>query len=208
MNGNLTCDLVSWSQFYGLARRLALKIRVAGFQPDGIVAIARGGYVPARVLADYLDVMNLTSLRIEHYRGIQRSEEARVRDPLSADLMGRRVLVVDDVSDTGKTFQVAVDHIQERTSPAELRTAALHHKVVSSFVPDFYAMKIRKWRWITYPWALIEDLITFIKGIEASPDDLEGMTRLLERKHGICVPRQALQDALDLMRQADGQREN
>jgi hypoxanthine phosphoribosyltransferase len=135
----MPCEFISWNRFYGLARRLALEVRQPGFQPDIIVAIERGGYMPARVISDLLGVMNLTGFRIEHYTGIHKESVAIVRYPLSADVGGQRVLLIDDVSDTGDTFKAALEHLCERASPAEVRTAALHHKVVSAFVPDFCA---------------------------------------------------------------------
>ncbi|MGC8855160.1 MAG: phosphoribosyltransferase [Halothiobacillaceae bacterium] len=55
----MNVELVSWASFHRLARDLAQRIRASNFQPDMIVAIARGGVVPARVLCDYLDIMDL-----------------------------------------------------------------------------------------------------------------------------------------------------
>jgi len=77
-------ELVSWEQFRTLARQLALLVRSSGFKPDMIVAIGRGGYMPARVLSDYLDIYNLSGFKIEHYRRAQKQVQARVRYPLSA----------------------------------------------------------------------------------------------------------------------------
>ena len=63
----LHCDLISWDEVHGLARNLAFSIHEAGFRPDLLVAIGRGGYVPGRLLADYLHMKNLTSCRVAHY---------------------------------------------------------------------------------------------------------------------------------------------
>lgn len=193
------CELVSWGQIYRLARRLALEIRDGVFKPDVIVAIGRGGYVPARILADYLDLMDLTSFKIEHYTGARKQPVAQVKYPLCADLTGSRVLVVDDVSDTGDTFRVALEHIFERSGPVEMKTAVLHHKTVSTFKPDFYAKKVVKWRWIIYPWALMEDITGFVRQIEGRPATPEGIAEQLELDYGIRVPRQTLEDALAFM---------
>lgn len=192
-------ELVSWAGFYRLCRRLAFQLRNAEVRPDVIVAIGRGGYMPARILSDFLGVMDLTSFRIEHYRGAYKQPLTRVRYPLSADVSGQRVLLVDDVSDTGDTFQVATEHVRERSSPAEIKTAVLHHKVVSSFVPDFYAAKVVEWRWITYPWAVFEDLTAFIQAMVPPPGSIEGIAGRLEQDHGVRVPRKVLQDVLAMM---------
>jgi hypoxanthine phosphoribosyltransferase len=106
------------------------------------------------------------------------------------------VLLVDDVTDTGDTFSVAIQHLRERASPAEIRTAALHHKEVPTFVPDLYAAKVVTWRWIIYPWAVIEDLGILIRALEPQPDSAEDIARQLERKHRVRIPRQAILDAL------------
>lgn len=84
MSRNIPVELVSWERIEALARTLAFRIRDDGFQPDMIVAIARGGYVPARILCDYLGVMNLAGFRVEHYRGAHKEPLARVQYPLSA----------------------------------------------------------------------------------------------------------------------------
>lgn len=90
--------------------------------------------------------------------------EARIRFPLPVDISGKKVLILDDVTDTGDTLQLSVDYIQS-LSPAEVRTAVLQHKTCSSFVPDFYGQKIIKWYWIIYPWARYEDLAGFSEKI-------------------------------------------
>jgi hypoxanthine phosphoribosyltransferase len=194
----MPCELISWNRFYALARHLALKVCESGFQPDIIVAIERGGYMPARVISDLLGVTNLTGFRIEHYQATHREPVAVVRYPLSVEVGDQRVLLVDDVSDTGDTFRVALDHLGGQASPTEIRTAALHHKVISSFVPDLYAVKVAQWRWIIYPWAVIEDLGVLIRALEPRPDTAEGIARALERKHGVRVRQQSILDALTL----------
>jgi hypoxanthine phosphoribosyltransferase len=190
------CELISWQAFYGLAQQLARIIHTAWFRPDMIVAIGRGGYMPARVLSDYLNVFDLAAIKIEHYRGAQRQAMASVRYPLSADISGRHVLLVDDVSDSGETFDVAVQHLREHGEPAELRTAVLHHKRVSRFVPDYYAEELVNWRWIIYPWALIEDLSGFLREMVPRPASVEAFAAYLLAQHGIDVERATLEDVL------------
>ena len=195
-SNTLRAELISWGRFYGLCRRLVAGIDAAGFRPDLIVAIARGGYMPGRVLADFFGLMALSSFRIEHYRGTQKQALTRVIDPLTVDLTGRRVLLVDDVSDSGDTFEVAISHVRERGTPAELRTATIHHKVVSRYVPDFYAAKVTSWRWIIYPWALMEDLSGFVKEMDPRPQEPAEIMSGLRRKHGIRVSQQVIMDVL------------
>jgi hypothetical protein len=199
MQASIPCELVSWGRFYSLCRRLADKVWGSGFRPDAIVAIGRGGWMPGRVLSDLLGLMNLTEFKVEHYRGAQREPLARVRYPLAADLSGQRVLLVDDVSDTGDTYRVALEHLRARTPPTEVRTAALHHKVVSTFVPDLYAARVVRWRWIIYPWAVVEDLVGLIGNMDRRPQSAEAIAERLRLEHGLRVRRSVLEDALALL---------
>jgi hypoxanthine phosphoribosyltransferase len=97
---------------------------------------------------------------------------------------------------SGDTFEVALNHIRACGTPAEVRTAALHHKTVSHFVPDFYARKVIVWRWIVYPWAVIEDLSTFLEAMAPRPDTPEAFAARLAQDHRLEVPRPLLVDAL------------
>jgi hypothetical protein len=122
-----------------------------------------------------------------------------VRYPLSGSFKGRKVLLVDDVSDSGDTFVAAIEHLNSRGRPAEIRTAVLHHKTVSRYTPDYYVHRIVKWRWIIYPWAVAEDLSSLIKGLAEPPWDEATILRRLAADHGVQVSRTLLRDVLDMM---------
>lgn len=195
----MNVELVSWDRFHQLARVLALSIRDSGFRPDMVVAIARGGVMPARVLCDYLSIMEMTCIRVEHYRARTKAPEAHIKYPLNASVDDLRILVVDDVSDTGESFVAALEHIRQRGEPAEIRTCALQHKTVSSFVPDYYAHEINEWRWVTYPWAVIEDLGELIKEAGVVGQDFEQIVRSLLDRYGIKPTHEQIADALEAL---------
>lgn len=192
----MRCEYVSWQRVYHLCERLCQRVRRDGFQPDAIIGIARGGYTPARVLADFFGVMNLAALKIEHYRGTRKSRRASVVHPLPEAFAGRRVLLVDDVSDSGDTFEVALRHVAGHGRIDDLRTAVLHHKVTSSRVPDYFAQKITVWRWIIYPWALAEDLAALTGGLAGTPADVDELAVRLREAYGLRIPRSVLAAAL------------
>ena len=193
------CELISWRRVYQLSHKIACQVTGSGFQPDKIVAIGRGGYIPARILCDFLDIYDLSAIRVEHYKkGIQRKAVARIVDPLCAGVSGQRLLVVDDVSDTGDTFQVAVEHIC-KFNPQEIKTAVLHHKIVAGFVPDYFAQRVIKWRWLIYPWAMMEDLSAFIRQMENRPSSVKLMARRLKNDYGIRVSGQTLELVLSTL---------
>jgi len=193
---DIPCELISWDRFYRLGRQLSRTIRNDGFRPEIIVAIARGGYLPARIISDQLDVFDLATVKVEHYHGVHRERIARIRYPLSAEIDNKRVLLVDDVSDSGDTFRVAIQHLKEKGEPAALKTAVLHHKRVSDFVPDYYAEEIIEWRWIIYPWAVIEDLSSFLRDMDSSSPSVDAFAEYLIKHHGIRVDRHTLEDVL------------
>lgn len=179
------CELISWEQFEGLTQQLGEKIVADGFAPDLIVAIARGGYLPARLLSDRLGLFDLDCIRIEHYQGIHKGFQAQVRYPLSAQISDRQVLLVDDVSDSGDTFGVALEHLNQKGSAAAIRTAVLHHKFTASYRPDYRAVELQEWRWIIYPWAVMEDLRSLLARMQPSPNSMDAFARLLKQRHGL-----------------------
>lgn len=186
------CELISWNRVVELALKLAGKIREQDFKPDIIIAIGRGGYVPARLLADYLDLMDLTDIKIEHYHAAEQVSSAMVKYGLNTDVSHKNVLVVDDVSDSGDTFNVAVEHIRHKANLVTIRTAVLHHKISSRFIPDFYAVKVIKWRWLIYPWAQFEDISSFIAKLKPRPNNRDEVINRLQQDYGIKVPNKLL----------------
>jgi len=168
------CERMSWGLFYNLAKDVAKKVKASGYQPDIIVGLARGGWALARVLCDFLSVKDLMSLKVEHW-GITATPDgrAKLKYPFSIDLQGRRVLVVDDITDTGESMRVSIEHV-ETLNPLEVKTAALRHITGSKFVPDYFAEEIT-WRWVIFPWNSTEDLCNLVgrvkeKGVTTVPD--------------------------------------
>ncbi len=157
--------LVSWDEIVDWSWGLARKIRSSGYKPDVIVALARGGYVPGRLLCDFLDVENLLSIQSQHWTEAAKAEErAIIKFPYKVDLTGYRVLVVDDIVDTGDTLMLARDFIKETWSPEDLRTAALQWiSPVAKFEPDYWYIEVKDWTWFQYPWTRLEDTYQFIK---------------------------------------------
>ncbi len=195
------CELVSWGQVYSLSKRLADMIRDAGFQPDIIVAIARGGFVPARLLCDMLGLYDLVGFRIGHYEaGAHKIAKAKLCTLLPLEVRDLKVLLVDDCSDTGETLELALQHIRS-FEPQSVKVAVLHHKQASPVIPDFYAQKIVAWRWLIYPWAVIEDLSGFLAAMRPCPASPEEAVRQLELQHGIRVSRQTVERVLTAMPQ-------
>jgi hypoxanthine phosphoribosyltransferase len=190
----LPCKLISWAEVYRLSRQLASHIREAGFRPEIIVAIARGGVIPARILCDFFSVYDLLTLRVAHYvKGAQAKASAQIVSTLSGDIAGQRILLVDDVSDTGDTLRLAFEYLK-KAQPARLRTAVLHHKRTANYIPDFHGIELMQWNWLIYPWAVLEDLSGFIEQMQERPSNLMDLARRLQSDYGIDVGPETLVD--------------
>lgn len=191
-------ELVSWEHATALSRQLAEIIRASRFRPEFVIAIGRGGFVPARVVCDSLLITNLTSIRIEHWgTAATRYERARVRFPLSIDVEGCDLLVIDDVTDTGDTLSAASEYLSGKKA-GTIRSGVLQHKSSSTFTPDFYAELVAEWRWIVYPWAIHEDLVGFAeKLLTPSGADPEEIYTALKNVYAMNPDMALLQEALN-----------
>ncbi len=157
--------LVSWSDIVEWSWGLAQKIKASGYKPDVVIAIARGGYVPARLICDFLSIENLISIQSQHWtEAALKGEKALIKFEYVVDLRGLKALLVDDIVDTGDSMILAKRFIEEKWKPAELKTAALQWiSTVAKIKPDFYYMEVKEWVWFQYPWTRLEDVTQFIK---------------------------------------------
>jgi len=157
--------LVSWNEVVDWSRELARKIRESGYSPDVVIAVARGGYVPARLLCDFLGIENLLSIQSQHWtEAAKMAEKAIIKFKYKVDLKGLKALLVDDIVDTGESLLLAKNFIEEEWKPDELKIAALQWiSPVAKFKPDYYHLEVKEWTWFMYPWTRLEDVTQFIK---------------------------------------------
>ncbi len=164
MNESFRCRLVTWDEIANWTGGVGAKIKRSDFDPDVIVGLTRGGWVAARLLADLLGIKRLYAVKVEHW-GItaQPDGKARLVQGLANDISGRNVLIVDDITDTGESLELATRHVA-KGDPGELRSATVLHITHSKFEPDFYEIEVPKeeWAWFIFPWNLHEDLRTII----------------------------------------------
>ena len=143
-------EIVSWDQSYQMTFYLFEKITEDNFFPDIIVGIARGGWIPARLLADFYGNRRTANIKIEFYDNTSRAtKNPIITQEISEDVKGKVILVVDDVADTGKSLDAAIKHIKEMGAK-EIRTATLYFKQHSIIKPDYYIKETKSW--IVYPW--------------------------------------------------------
>ncbi|MFB6201672.1 MAG: phosphoribosyltransferase [Halorhabdus sp.] len=184
------CTITNWEYIYGLCRDVSDEVKAAEFEPDVVVALARGGWFAGRTLCDFLGLDDLTSLKIEHYVGTAaKANEPEVRYPMpEGSVAGKDVLIVDDIADTGQSLEHAYEYVQDR-DPNAVRTATLQLLQTSEFEPDFVGERLEEWTWVVYPWNFIEDMIDLIGGVMEKSDadrfDEGDVRSLLRSYHGI-----------------------
>ncbi len=145
-------ETLTWELYGGAARALARQVAEDGYRPDIILAIARGGLFVAGSLGYSLSVKNLYVINIEYYTGVGTRLDVPVMLPPYQDSMnldGARILIADDVADTGNTIRVVHDHCQGRV--ADVRTAVLYEKP-QSLVRCEYVWRYTD-KWINFPWS-------------------------------------------------------
>ena len=144
----------SWDDVYGMMIELARQIKSSGYSPQVIVGVSRGGWPPARVMSDLLENPNLANMKVEFYRNIGvTAQRPKITQPVTSEVIGKRVLVVDDVADSGHSLRVASKHLR-RKGAGEVRVCTLYLKPKSIFKPNHYARTTSKW--VIFPWERLE----------------------------------------------------
>jgi hypoxanthine phosphoribosyltransferase len=152
---------MDWDMFYRLAKKVADKINSSGYKPDIIIGLARGGWVLARVLCDFIGVKDLVSIKVEHW-GITATPDgtAKIKYMLNVDIENKNVLVVDDITDTGDSMIVTLEYLKT-LNPAQIRTASLQYLTNSKFKADYVGEEL-PWYWVVFPWNFTEDMCNII----------------------------------------------
>lgn len=146
--------MLGWLEFGEAARLLAKDVLASGFVPDVIVSVARGGLIIGGAVAYAIGTKMCGSINVEFYTDVEERLEAPVVLPPALDapsLAGKRILVVDDVSDSGRTLALVVDLV--RDAGADVRSACLYSKPGTVLEPDHVWRRVNGW--ITFPWSAL-----------------------------------------------------
>ncbi len=145
-------ERLSWETFGAASRQIAQQVADDDYVPDMILAIARGGLLIAGALGYALGVKNLYTMNVEYYTGVDERLEVPMILPPTPDLIDvqhARVLIADDVADTGHTLALVKDFCLGKV--AEVRCAVLYEKPRSVVKCEYV------WRgtdlWIEFPWS-------------------------------------------------------
>ncbi len=146
---------VRWGDVFSLSLNLAKTIAESGYVPDVVVGILRGGYIVGRIISDAL-ARPIAAVEVKFYKGIgARGTKPIITQPIMADMAGKKVLIVDDVVESGRTLEVVTELCSIRGASA-VRTAALYVKPWAMMNPDYYAAKVEEW--VVFPWEVGETL--------------------------------------------------
>lgn len=161
-------ETLTWDGFGSASRELARAVVQSGWRPDLIVAIARGGLLPAGAIAYAMGVKAIGTVNVEFYTDIGHTLPEPVLLPPLMDvssLHDKRVLVVDDVADSGRTLNLVMHLIRERgmslegapAVPVEARCAVIYVKPTSVIEPDYLWRRTAKW--INFPWSTLPVIV-------------------------------------------------
>jgi uncharacterized protein len=151
---NVSFEVPTWNQIYELLLDQAPKI-LRQAKPDLIVGVARGGTIPARILADLMDAP-YASIQVKLYTDIAYAGATpQLMQPLNVSVTDKRVLLVDDIADSGRSLQFAEAYLKGQGA-ADVQTVTLYFKPTCAHIPDYYQKTTDNW--VVFPWEYKETL--------------------------------------------------
>jgi uncharacterized protein len=145
-------ERMTWADLGTGTRGLAVQVSADGYEPDLIIGIARGGLLIAGALSYAIDVKNVFTMNVEFYTGVdERLPVPMLLPPVPdlVDLQHEKVLVADDVADTGETLRLVKDFLSGKVG--EVRSAVLYEKPRSTVSCEYVWRRTD--RWIDFPWS-------------------------------------------------------
>ncbi len=121
-----------------------LNEQVKAFKPEVIIAIARGGLTLSHAMAEGLDIRDVQSIRTELYDNTTKRDELSIFGECKLSDI-KRVLVVDDIADSGETLRAIMNDLTLKNSDIEFKTATLFYKFTSVYKPDFWVNEAKEW---------------------------------------------------------------
>src|SRR3989344_4078426 len=135
----------TWEEMGELCFELSKKIIESGKRYDRIIALAKGGWTWARAISDYTKIQNVGSIQYEFYADIYKTDKTpKLKQPLPISVQGEKLLVLDDVADSGATLNVALDYLK-KSGAESMSTATFFYKPWSVIKPDFYVYTTDTW---------------------------------------------------------------
>jgi uncharacterized protein len=156
---------VTWDEYHRLIEQLALQIHASGYRFDSLLCLARGGLRIGDMISR-LYAMPLAILAVSSYRGAAGTQQGQLAIAESitttGDALHGKVLLVDDLVDSGVTLTRVVAHVQQCCRAiTEVRTAVLWYKAASKYKPDYYVLYLPTSPWIHQPFEEYDTLYPY-----------------------------------------------
>lgn len=156
---SLTFHKLTWEQFHRDCIDL-YKSKVKGLKIDFIISITRGGNIVSRIFSDILGNVQISNITISSYDGMVKLRKPRIIEEPKRDLKNKVILIIDEVSDTGATFECAMEYFKKK-QPKKIYTLSPYIKPKTTFTPDFWQHSINAW--IVFPYDIKETMDGFEK---------------------------------------------
>jgi len=147
--------IFNWRDIDELARQLYNLVKNDGYDPEIILGISRGGWIPARLLSDMFEARYLleghrpssilATMQIRFYTGIAETHTKPViAQDVGVDIFQKKILLIDDLADSGESLQCALDYLKLK-DPKEVKIATLLYKPWSKVRPDYFVEEATEW---------------------------------------------------------------
>jgi hypothetical protein len=143
---SLKKKVAGWKEVETWVSKLAEDIQSSGFNPDIIIGIPRGGWVPARLLSTYLDVRILASINV-----VKLGKDRKIVSSLDLNLNGKNVLVVEDILETGNSLRVVMERLREADANAK-SACIFYRRNYTQIKPDYFVGLLKQN--VTFPWEI------------------------------------------------------
>ena len=153
---------------------IALAKKINSTKIDEIISISRGGMVVSRILSDILH-LPISHIAIESYADLQQQKQPIITQVSPREFKGETILLIDELSDSGKTFERGISYLQELPI-SKVYTAAPYYKSHTSYIPDFTVRNIDDW--IIFPYEIQETKEAFVKEFGSEENAIRKMKEL------------------------------
>ncbi len=147
---------ITYKQVENFCLEIFKDISKTKFQPDCVIGVSVGGVFPALHFARLFNTKNLLTIAVKSYDGKKRKEIQVINLPKKESLLGKKVLLIDDISDSGSTLKFIVNLLKKDYKVKDIKTITIFvNEDHCKYYPDFYSKKVNNW--LDFPWDRFEE---------------------------------------------------
>jgi len=151
---NFVCP--TWDAIESYCESAFLFMRYEGYKPDCVIALLRGGVVPARLFSDYFHVnLDFSVLDVKLYNGIGTTNDEVHVSEFYGNIKGKNILIVDDIWDSGRTMRAVLKYFSTYET-SNIKTCTVYLKENAEGKPDYYSEIAKEDEWVVFPWEKYE----------------------------------------------------